>query len=206
MEFELKDNTASSFLKKRAPAREVFYVKFNANTKRILAINSSYPSSIQFDESVIVSGKSVIFKEVFLNKLSLKDLELKTIQDTTGLEIAKKQKTYSIEEKFTQVDFYYNNRTDESDIDINFGFSDNVITIRKLSKNISTLASDIVLYIFNKNNPLELYDTIRFSKDAIEQDQIAIQTDYLSTLDKNDVAICTTYNNYIFSISYYETN
>ena len=206
MEFELKDNPASSFLKKRAPAREVFYVKFNANTKRILAINSSYPSSIQFDESVIVSGKSVIFKEVFLNKLSLKDLELKTIQDTTGLEIAKKQKTYSIEEKFTQVDFYYNNRTDESDIDINFGFSDNVITIRKLSKNISTLASDIVLYIFNKNNPLELYDTIRFSKDAIEQDQIAIQTDYLSTLDKNDVAICTTYNNYIFSISYYETN
>lgn len=206
MEFELKDNPASSFLKKRKPAREVFYVKFNANTKRILAINSSYPSSIQFDESVIVSGKSVIFKEVFLNKLSLKDLELKTIQDTTGLEIAKKQKTYSIEEKFTQVDFYYNNRTDESDIDINFGFSDNVITIRKLSKNISTLASDIVLYIFNKNNPLELYDTIRFSKDAIEQDQIAIQTDYLSTLDKNDVAICTTYNNYIFSISYYETN
>ena len=206
MEFELKDNPASSFLKKRAPAREVFYVKFNANTKRILAINSSYPSSIQFDESVIVSGKSVIFKEVFLNKLSLKDLELKTIQDTTGLEIAKKQKTYSIEEKFTQVDFYYNNRTDESDIDINFGFSDNVITIRKLSKNISTLASDIVLYIFNKNNPLELYDTIRFSKDAIEQDQIAIQTDYLSTLDKNDVAICTTYNNYIFSVSYYETN
>ena len=206
MEFELKDNPASSFLKKRATAREVFYVKFNANTKRILAINSSYPSSIQFDESVIVSGKSVIFKEVFLNKLSLKDLELKTIQDTTGLEIAKKQKTYSIEEKFTQVDFYYNNRTDESDIDINFGFLDNVITIRKLSKNISTLASDIVLYIFNKNNPLELYDTIRFSKDAIEQDQIAIQTDYLSTLDKNDVAICTTYNNYIFSVSYYETN
>ena len=205
MEFELKDNPASSFLKKRAPAREVFYVKFNANTKRILAINSSYPSSIQFDESVIVSGKSVIFKEVFLNKLSLKDLELKTIQDTTGLEIAKKQKTYSIEEKFTQVDFYYNNRTDESDIDINFGFLDNVITIRKLSKNISTLASDIVLYIFNKNNPLELYDTIRFSKDAIEQDQIAIQTDYLSTLDKNDVAICTTYNNYVFSVSYYET-